>query len=106
MGHLAADYNLGSWSLSVSLDTKDDFYFSDSHNVQSDSYELLNMNLSYSSERWRLSFWGRNLTNQDYAVRGFFFGAFGNDPRKGYAPEPYLQFGEPRVIGVSYEVQL
>ena len=106
MGHLAADYNLGSWSLSVSLDTKDDFYFSDSHNVQSDSYELLNMNLSYSSERWRPSFWGRNLTNQDYAVRGFFFGAFGNDPRKGYAPEPYFQFGEPRVIGVSYEVQL
>ena len=106
MAHLAADYNLGDWSLSVSLDAKDDFYFSDSHNVQSDPYELLNMNLSYSGERWSLSFWGRNLTNQDYAVRGFFFGEFGNDPRKGYAAEPYFQFGEPRVIGVSYEVQL
>ncbi|PCI79054.1 MAG: TonB-dependent receptor [SAR86 cluster bacterium] len=106
MAHLAADYNLGAWSLSVSLDAKDDFYFSDSHSVQSEPYELLNMNLSYSSERWSLSFWGRNLTDQDYAVRGFFFGEFGNDPRKGYAPEPYLQFGEPRVIGVSFEVQL
>jgi iron complex outermembrane receptor protein len=106
MAHFAADYNLGAWSLSVSLDAKDDFYFSDSHNVQSDPYELLNMNLSYSSERWSLSFWGRNLTNQDYAVRGFFFGAFGNDPRKGYAPEPYVQFGEPRMVGVSYEIQL
>ena len=74
--------------------------------MQSDPYELLNMNLSYTSERWSLSFWGRNLTNQDYAVRGFFFGEFGNDPRKGYAPEPYLQFGEPRMIGISYEVQL
>lgn len=106
MAHIAANYNLGLWSLSVSLDAKDDFYFSDSHNVKSDPYELLNMNLSYSSERWSLSFWGRNLTDQDYAVRGFFFGAFGNDPRKGYAPEPYVQFGEPRMIGVSYEVQL
>ncbi|MFT5844065.1 MAG: iron complex outermembrane receptor protein, partial [Pseudohongiellaceae bacterium] len=106
MAHLAADYNRGAWSLSVSLDAKDDFYFSDSHNIKSDPYELLNMNLSYSSERWSLSFWGRNLTNQDYAVRGFFFGAFGNDPRKGYAPEPYVQFGEPRMIGVNYEVQL
>jgi iron complex outermembrane receptor protein len=106
MAHLAADYNLGAWSVSVSLDAKDDFYFSDSHNVQSDPYELLNMNLSYSSEHWSLSFWGRNLTNQDYAVRGFFFGEFGNDPRKGYAPEPYLQFGEPRMIGVNYEIQL
>ena len=106
MAHLAADYSLGAWSLSVSLDAKDDFYFSDSHNVQSDPYELLNMNLSYSSESWSLSFWGRNLTNQDYAVRGFFFGEFGNDPRKGYGPEPYVQFGEPRMIGVNYEIQL
>jgi len=105
MAHLAADYNLGAWSVSVSIDAKDDFYFSDSHNVRSDPYELLNMNLSYSAERWSLSFWGRNLSNQDYAVRGFFFGEFGNDPRKDYAPEPYLQFGEPRVIGVSYEVK-
>ena len=106
MAHLAADYNLGAWSLSVSLDAKDEFYFSDSHNVQSDPYELLNMNLSYSGEQWSMSFWGRNLTNQDYAVRGFFFGEFGNDPRKGYAPEPYVQYGEPRMVGVSYEVQL
>jgi len=53
-----------------------------------------------------LSLWGRNLTDQDYAVRGFFFGEFGNDPRKGYAPEPYVQFGEPRVVGISYEMQL
>lgn len=106
MAHLAADYNLGAWSLSLSLDAKDDFYFSDSHSIQSEPYELVNMNLRYSSERWSLSFWGRNLTDQDYAVRGFFFGEFGNDPRKGYAPEPYLQFGEPRVVGVSYELQL
>lgn len=106
MAHLAVDYNIGAWALSVSVDAKDDFYFSDSHGIKSDPYELVNMNLSYSAERWSLSLWGRNLGDQDYAVRGFFFGAFGNDPRKGYAPEPYLQFGEPRMIGVSYELQL
>jgi outer membrane receptor protein involved in Fe transport len=106
MAHLAADYNLGAWSLSVSIDAKDDFYFSDSHSIKSEPYELVNMNLNYSTARWSLSFWGRNLTDQDYAVRGFFFGEFGNDPRKGYAPEPYLQFGEPRMIGVSYELRL
>jgi iron complex outermembrane receptor protein len=106
MAHLAANYNIGAWSVSVSLDAKDNFYFSDSHDVQSEPYELLNTNLSYLGENWSLSLWGRNLTNEDYAVRGFFFGEFGNDPRKGYAPEPYFQFGEPRVIGISYEVQL
>ena len=106
MAHLAVDYNVGAWSIAVSLDAKDDFYFSDSHHVQSDPYELLNMRVSYSTDRSSLSLWGRNLTDQDYAVRGFFFGEFGNDPRKSYAPEPYLQFGEPRIIGVTYEVQL
>lgn len=106
MAHLALDYNLGAWALSVSVDAKDDFFFSDSHGIKSEPYELLNMNLAYFAENWSLSFWGRNLSNQDYAVRGFFFGEFGNDPRKGYAPEPYLQFGEPRIIGISYEVQI
>ena len=106
MAHLAANYSKGSWSVSVSIDAKDAFYFSDSHDVQSEAYEILNTNIGYSGENWRLSLWGRNLTDQDYAVRGFFFGEFGNDPRKGYAPEPYVQFGEPRVVGISYEMQL
>jgi iron complex outermembrane recepter protein len=106
MAHVAVDYSLGNWALSVSVDAKDEFYFSDSHGIKSEPYELVNTNLSYTAQRWSLSLWGRNLGNEDYAVRGFFFGAFGNDPRKGYAPEPYLQFGEPRMIGVSYEMQL
>ncbi len=106
MAHLAANYSKGPWSVSVSIDAKDSFYFSDSHDVQSEAYEILNTNIGYSGENWRLSLWGRNLTDQDYAVRGFFFGEFGNDPRKGYAPEPYVQFGEPRVVGISYEMQL
>jgi outer membrane receptor protein involved in Fe transport len=106
MAHLAANYSKGPWSVSVSIDAKDAFYFSDSHDVQSEAYEILNTNIGYSGENWRLSLWGRNLTDQDYAVRGFFFGEFGNDPRKGYAPEPYVQFGEPRVVGISYEMQL
>tara|TARA_B110000858_G_scaffold135140_1_gene153686 strand:- start:6827 stop:8899 length:2073 start_codon:yes stop_codon:yes gene_type:complete len=103
MAHLAADYSLGAWSFAVSIDAKDDFYFSDSHGIKSEPYELVNMNLSYSATQWSLSLWGRNLSNQDYAVRGFYFG---NDPRKGYAPESYVQFAEPRMIGISYELQL
>jgi len=106
MAHLAANYSKGPWSVTLSIDAKDAFYFSDSHDVQSEAYEILNTNIGYSGENWRLSLWGRNLTDQDYAVRGFFFGEFGNDPRKGYAPEPYVQFGEPRVVGISYEMQL
>ena len=46
-----------------------------------------------------MALWGRNLTDEDYAVRGF--GSFGNDPRKSYALEPYYQYGDPRQLGVS-----
>ena len=39
--------------------------------------------------------------DEDYFVRAF--GSFGNDPRKFYATEPYFQFGEPRISGVTFE---
>ena len=86
-----------SWT--ADIEGKDKFYLSSSHNEQSESYWLLNTNLAYSADQWTLSVWGRNLTNEDVIVRGF--GGFGNDPRKYYATEPYYQFGEPRVFGVS-----
>ena len=106
MADIGADYVVGRWSLSASVDAKDGFYFSDSHNIKSDAFELLNLSLRYDADRWSAQLWARNLSNQDVAVRGFFFGVFGNDPRKDYAPEPYLQFGEPRLIGVNLEFAL
>jgi len=85
--------------LRLEVEGKDKFYFSDRHNEQSDSYNLLNASLGIEREQWTLTLWGRNLSNEDYYVRGF--GSFGNDPRKGYITEPYYQFGEPRMYGVT-----
>ncbi|MFP6807077.1 MAG: TonB-dependent receptor [Pseudomonadales bacterium] len=104
MGHIAATYSPGHWLLELSMDKKDDFYFSDRHDVQSDQYTLVNANFGYVSENWRITLWGKNLTNEDYAIRAF--GSFGNDPRKFYVTEPYFQYGEPRIVGVTYEVNL
>ncbi|MEH6571465.1 MAG: TonB-dependent receptor, partial [Halioglobus sp.] len=84
--------------LRADLEGKDDYYVSDSHNVQAPSFNLLHMRLGYSTNSWSLSLWGRNLTDEDYFVKGF---SFGNDPRKGYANESYFQYGEPRIVGVS-----
>ena len=84
--------------LRADLEGKDDYYVSDSHNVKSPSFNLLHMRLGYATNNWSLSLWGRNLTDEDYFVKGF---SFGNDPRKGYASESYFQYGEPRVVGVS-----
>lgn len=85
--------------LNVSVEGKDSFFFSDSHDEESDSYELLNASLTYSKDAWDVSLWARNLTDEDYQVRGF---SFGNDPRDGYASKAYYQLGEPAVFGVTF----
>ena len=77
---------------------KDSFYFSDSHDQQSDSYELFNASFGNQSLHWDITLWARNLSDEDYATRGFYFG---NDPRKFYADEEYVQYGEPRVFGAN-----
>lgn len=87
-----------NWMMRVEVEGKDEFYFSDSHDQKSDSYNLLNARLSYFRNDWELALWGRNLTDEDVQVRGF---EFGNDPRDGYASHAYHQLGEPRIVGVS-----
>ncbi len=83
----------------LSIEGKDEFYFSSRHSVKSDSYTLINARLSYALDQWEIALWGRNLSDEDVKVRAF--GSFGNDPRNFYATEAYYQLGEPRMIGVS-----
>jgi len=86
------------YSLTVQMDGKDSFYFSNSHNQQSSAYELLHAKFNYQQGPLTLSLWGRNLADKDYVVRGFYFG---NNPNNGWITESYTQLGEPRVFGVS-----
>ncbi|WP_193163105.1 TonB-dependent receptor [Microbulbifer hainanensis] len=88
--------------LRLEVEGKDSYYFSNSHDEKSKAYELLNARLTYTGSNWDVSLWGRNLTDEDYYTRGFYFSnQFGNNPANGYAPETYYQFGEPRVAGVT-----
>lgn len=82
---------------------RDSFYFSDRHDARSGSYTLVHARIAYEQPRWELALWARNLTDKDYEIRGF--GSFGNDPRKGYIVEEYVQYGEPRQIGMSLELR-
>ena len=96
---LGVDVNLNSKvKLDLNIQGKDDFYFSDSHNVRSKNYNLINGSLTYNFEEWQVTLWGRNLSDKDYLVRGFFFG---NDPRDNYASKGYTQLGEPKRIGLT-----
>ena len=92
-----------SLSLSGSIEAKDDFLFSNSHERRADAYELINLELAYQAENWRLAVYGENLSDELVKTRGF--GTFGNDPRKNYALEEYNQFGAPRVVGVRASLE-
>lgn len=80
----------------LEFEGRDEFFYADRHNESSDPYELLHASIGFERGRVRAVLWARNLTDENYHVRGFFFG---NDPRNGYVPENYTQLGEPRRIG-------
>ena len=90
---------LNGLSLRIESEAKDTFYFSDSHDEKSKAYVLWHARLAYDSNNYAVALYGRNLTNRDYEVRGF--GGFGNDPRNGYANDRYVQYGEPRLVGIE-----
>lgn len=91
-----------AWQINVSVDGKDEFYFSDSHDEKSESIALLNASIAYLTDNWQLKVWGRNLTDKNYANRGFYFG---NDPRDGYTAKQYSQLSEPLVFGATLNYQ-
>ena len=98
--HFGGRLLAGDWTLQLDTSLKDSYFFSDGHNVDGNSdYALINGSVNWQRDRLGVRLWGRNLTDEDYAVRAF--GSFGNDPRKDYATEPYFQWGEPRMIGVT-----
>ena len=86
------------WFSGLDVEGKEAFYFSDSHNARSDAYTLLNARFGYELDNWLFTLWGKNLTDEEYGVRGF---EFGNDPRNGYATDQYVQLGAPRMFGVT-----
>ena len=98
------NYSAERFDVQIGIEGKDDFYFSDRHNVRSSDYLVVNVSSTLHFDAFDLSIWGRNLTDETIYTRGF--GSFGNDPRKDYATEPYFQFGEPRVWGMTLTAQL
>jgi outer membrane receptor protein involved in Fe transport len=76
----------------------DNFYFDTSNDEQAPARTVVNLKLGYERERWAAYLWARNLFDEHYAVRGFFFG---NEP-PDFIPKRYVQPGDPRQVGVTF----
>lgn len=81
----------------VDLGGVDAFYFDTSHDQRSQAYTLVNGRIGYEAGRWSVHLWGRNLFDEAYAVRGFYFGLEPPD----FANKLYIQRGDPRQFGVT-----
>ena len=86
----------------LELSGMSEFFFSDGHDQKSEPYQLLNGSLQYSSGSWSLLLWGRNVLDQRYAVRGFFFGL---EPPV-YEDTLYLSYGDPVQFGVTLKTSV
>lgn len=95
---LAAQYrHPRGWLARLDVQGSDDFYFDASHDERSMPYTLVHARLGYEGRQWAAYLWARNLFDESYAMRGFFFG---NEP-PDFAPERYVQPGDPRQLGMT-----
>ncbi len=87
----------------VQLDAsaKDEFYFDVSHDQRSDAYALVNARAGFAADRWSVTLWVRNLADERYAVRGFFFG---NEP-PDFPPTLYTRPGDARQAGITVDLE-
>ncbi|MCG9729409.1 TonB-dependent receptor [Shewanella sp. Isolate13] len=100
---LGATYRSDSgWFANVNASGKSDFYYSDSNESKSDAYQIFNAKVGYEAEIWSAYLWGRNLFDEKYGVRGFYFG---NEPDLDWADKQYIRYGDPRQIGVTLNIK-
>lgn len=96
-------YRLGShyrwqtgWYVFAQVRGMDSFYFDNINNEKSRAYALFDARLGYESQHYDIYLWGKNLSNERYATRGYFFDHFDGD-----GAQTYLRLGEPRQIGIT-----
>ncbi len=100
---LSAEWNDASgWMARADLAGVDAFYFDAAHDQRSEPYTLLHLRAGYEGSHWSAYLWGRNVLDEQYAVRGFYFGLEPPD----YAEKLYVQRGDPRHFGLTIEWRL
>ena len=55
--------------INCNVTSKDEYYFSDNHDEKSEFYSLFNVDLGYEKNNFRISLWGRNITDVRYLIQ-------------------------------------
>ncbi|BCN93780.1 TonB-dependent receptor [Thiomicrorhabdus immobilis] len=76
----------------------DKFYFDNVHNFESKAYVVANARIGYETPDYEVYLWSKNLTDERYATRGFYFDLDGSGDRG------FIRLGDPRQLGVTARV--
>jgi len=82
----------------VDLAGRGDYFESNNHDEKRDAFTTVNASIGYTWNDWTLSLWARNLLDERYSQRVFFFG---NDPATNFADTRYESLAPPRQLGVT-----
>ncbi|HEU0225285.1 MAG TPA: TonB-dependent receptor [Steroidobacteraceae bacterium] len=85
------------WTARLDLSAESGFYFDNSHDQRAGSRFLANARAGFDAGRWSVHVWVRNLFDERYPVRGFYFG---NEP-PDFPEQLFLRWGDPRQLGVT-----
>tara|TARA_B100000579_G_scaffold433423_1_gene452150 strand:+ start:2283 stop:4382 length:2100 start_codon:yes stop_codon:yes gene_type:complete len=83
--------------LKIELNGKSNFYYSDSHDNKSKSYQLTNIVVGKNNDNITTEFWIRNVFNKYYSTRGFYFG----NEAPNFFETLYKRQGDPKNYGLS-----
>ncbi|SFR60454.1 TonB-dependent receptor [Thiomicrospira sp. ALE5] len=84
------------WFARLEVQGMDAFYFDNVHNERSGAYTLVNSRVGYETGNFEVYVWAKNLTDERYATRGYFF-----DHADGDGKRQYVRLGDPRQLGIT-----
>ena len=98
---ITISYRHAGYFITYNQTYKDAYYYSDSHNNQTEPYSLINLSLGKQIKKFTVSLWGNNIFDKRYPVRGFYFGLI----PPNYDPQLWLSYGDPFQAGftISYD---
>jgi iron complex outermembrane recepter protein len=85
------------WVGRIDLNAAGSYYFDYSHDEKSGSHRVVNLQLGKQWSQWAVHGWVRNLFDEDYFTRGFYFGL---EP-PGFERGRYTKLADPRHYGLT-----
>ncbi len=69
---------------------------------------MVNARLTYYYDNYEIALYGKKITDEEYGVRGFDFGGYDPDTRRGagFDETQFPQLGAPAVFGISARLDI